>query len=256
VYSKYTLLIGGFVTGKKFAEWTIGEMVGKNPHGLKIYQCLCSCGHKQNFTISYINSCKNFTKCKKCKRKDEDKKMDLTGRIIDCWKVIKQTTQSKYRGRRWICECKCGKRRTFTVSYLNGRGVRSATKCMSCYRIDYNDGRKHCYKIPHRFFAVIKLRAKNSVHESIFDLDIDYLQKIFDEQKHKCKISGIPINFTLLRGKNYDLNTTASLDRIDSTKGYIRGNVQFVHKYVNMMKWKLDQDYFIEICKKIAENNI
>ena len=29
---------------------------------------------------------------------------------------------------------------------------------------------------------------------------------------------------------------TASLDRIDSTKGYVRGNIQWVHKDINWFK--------------------
>ena len=47
---------------------------------------------------------------------------------------------------------------------------------------------------------------------------------------------------------------TASLDRIDSTKGYIEGNVQWVDKIVNAMKWNIPEKYFIEICKTIAKN--
>lgn len=45
------------------------------------------------------------------------------------------------------------------------------------------------------------------------------------------------------------------LDRIDSSKGYIEGNVQWVHKDVNMMKQNYSQKYFIEMCKKIYETN-
>ena len=49
--------------------------------------------------------------------------------------------------------------------------------------------------------------------------------------------------------------TTASLDRIDSTKGYFIENVQWVHKYVNIMKWHTANQEFIEWCKLIAANN-
>jgi len=47
---------------------------------------------------------------------------------------------------------------------------------------------------------------------------------------------------------------TASLDRIDSSKGYVKGNLQWVHKDINMMKNHYNQKYFIEICKKVATN--
>lgn len=48
---------------------------------------------------------------------------------------------------------------------------------------------------------------------------------------------------------------TASLDRIDSSKGYIEGNVQWVHKYVNVMKWDFSMEEFLDICRKICITN-
>jgi hypothetical protein len=53
---------------------------------------------------------------------------------------------------------------------------------------------------------------------------------------------------------------TASLDRIDSSFGYIEGNVQWVHKDINIIKLDYDQDYFIKICSAVCnyknkENN-
>jgi len=48
--------------------------------------------------------------------------------------------------------------------------------------------------------------------------------------------------------------TTASLDRINNDLGYIEGNVQWVHKDVNRMKWAFTQDRFLELCCLITEN--
>jgi archaellum component FlaC len=45
-----------------------------------------------------------------------------------------------------------------------------------------------------------------------------------------------------------------SLDRIDSKLGYIEGNVQWLHKDVNYMKQEYSQEYYIDICKKVANN--
>ena len=54
------------------------------------------------------------------------------------------------------------------------------------------------------------------------------------------------------RGKEYKF--TASLDRIDSNKGYIKGNVQWVHKDVNTMKMDHTQEEFIKICTMVANH--
>lgn len=45
---------------------------------------------------------------------------------------------------------------------------------------------------------------------------------------------------------------TASLDRIDSTRGYEPDNVQWVSCEVNMMKRNLTQERFLDICKAVS----
>ena len=63
--------------------------------------------------------------------------------------------------------------------------------------------------------------------------------------------AGVDIQF----GKHWKKklsDQTASLDRIDNTKGYIIDNVQWVHKQVNFMKGTMKQTEFIEFCKLIS----
>ncbi len=72
---------------------------------------------------------------------------------------------------------------------------------------------------------------------------------IFKAQKCKCAISGLPIRLGAM------LYKTASLDRIDSSKGYVISNVQWVHKDINRMKNNFNQEYFVGICKIISEFN-
>ena len=83
-----------------------------------------------------------------------------------------------------------------------------------------------------------------------FDLDAEFLWKLYEEQNRKCALSGVPISFSKVNRQR--AQATISLDRIDSNKGYTRGNVQWVHKNVNLMKMYLKQDIFIEFCRKIC----
>ena len=78
----------------------------------------------------------------------------------------------------------------------------------------------------------------------------EYIWDLFIKQNRKCALSGIELTFPL---KNNDKSYNASLDRIDSSLGYIEGNVQWVDKTINIMKNKFNQTYFIELCKKVAE---
>ena len=46
--------------------------------------------------------------------------------------------------------------------------------------------------------------------------------------------------------------STASLDRIDSSEGYVPGNVQWVHLVVNDLKSNMPQEEFLNWCRDIA----
>ena len=46
---------------------------------------------------------------------------------------------------------------------------------------------------------------------------------------------------------------TASLDRIDSSLGYVPGNVQWVHKDLNMFKGAMPDERFIDLCLAVAK---
>ena len=60
-----------------------------------------------------------------------------------------------------------------------------------------------------------KQRAKNK--GLAFDLDVKYLKSI---NNHICPYLGVPIEWT-----SADIRFSKSLDRIDSAKGYVKGNV-------------------------------
>ena len=99
------------------------------------------------------------------------------------------------------------------------------------------------------YWKSIEHRAK--VTKKIdFEISIDYAYLIYLEQDGKCALTGLDICFRPVCGDKKE--QTASLDRIDSSKGYIEGNVQWLHKKVNNMKWTLTNTEFIDFCKKVA----
>ena len=82
-----------------------------------------------------------------------------------------------------------------------------------------------------------------------FSVSIQYINDLFVKQNFRCALSGIKLT------SGYKVEQTASLDRIDNTKGYIDGNVQWIHKDINLMKHIMDQELFINYCKQIGEFN-
>jgi hypothetical protein len=140
-----------------------------------------------------------------------------------------------------------------------------------CFNCGHNNkGENHQsfkgYKeIPGSWFT----RYKNRSNIWEFNITIEEVYNIWIKQNKKCALSNLEIDFENVnfrkpttrksaekfsKNYNYDLKCTASLDRIDSLKGYIKGNIQLVHKDVNMMKKEYDQDYYIKICSLVAEN--
>ena len=74
----------------------------------------------------------------------------------------------------------------------------------------------------------------------------------FEKQQRCCALTGWSL--VLLRPKNSGAERTASLDRVDSTRGYHADNVQWLHKDVNRAKWDLTQERFKEVCRAVVSN--
>lgn len=102
-------------------------------------------------------------------------------------------------------------------------------------------------EIPNWFMSHIKKGAR--VRNISFDVSIEFLWSLFLRQKRKCKLTGVDLKFSGLKGE-----TTASLDRIDSLLGYTESNVQWVHKRVNRMKINIPQQEFIDWCKAVVNH--
>jgi len=80
----------------------------------------------------------------------------------------------------------------------------------------------------------------------VFDVTKEYLWNLFNRQDGICPYSG--------RNLGNINNREASLDRINSDKGYIEGNVEWVHVEVNLAKQKLKRSEFIILCQEVSKN--
>ncbi len=147
-----------------------------------------------------------------------------------------------------ICQCKCGKIKELHSSRIRNKQVKSCG-CLNRRRGVDNPNCKGYGDIPHSVYTKCKVNGSDRNIE--FNLTIEDLDLQYKIQNGKCAISGISIGFNNDQKKTKILST-ASLDRIDSTKPYIKDNIQWVHKIVQQMKWNNKQNEFIEWCKIIA----
>jgi hypothetical protein len=87
------------------------------------------------------------------------------------------------------------------------------------------------------------------------EIDAEVIHNLFHKQHQKCALTGLPIQFENLTKNKAGYSCTASIDRIDSNRGYTLDNIQLVHKDINIMKNAFEQEYFIEICKLIVSKS-
>ncbi len=99
--------------------------------------------------------------------------------------------------------------------------------------------------------SYIKTVKNNAAkREIVFDLTIEQVSAQYEKQSRKCHFSGLPIGFDNLGTKRN--RHTASIDRLDSDKGYTADNICIVHKDINKMKNVFSVDQFTEYCRLVA----
>ncbi len=115
-------------------------------------------------------------------------------------------------------------------------------QCIPCAT---ENARKNRIKNPLKFILRdAKKHAEKSNRD--FDITLEDLEKIILKQKNACALTGMIFTKEFL----------PSLDRIDSSKGYIRENIQLVLIKINIMKSNFNQKDFIELCKKVVSYEI
>lgn len=97
-----------------------------------------------------------------------------------------------------------------------------------------------------RFETSAKLRGLD------WEINADIVADLYEKQEAKCALTGWDISFPETGHPQMSL---ASIDRIDSSVGYLSENIQLVDKRVNMMKQQYSQDEFIAVCLAVSEND-
>ncbi len=71
-----------------------------------------------------------------------------------------------------------------------------------------------------------------------------YIAELLVTQNGRCKLSGLFLQWDEM---HTDAELLCSLDRIDSSKGYVRGNLQIVCRFINRWKGSSDNDNFLRL---------
>jgi hypothetical protein len=99
-------------------------------------------------------------------------------------------------------------------------------------------------------YKVNSLRTVSKKRQLAFDLTWEDIAKCVVD---KCPVSGIKLNYNVMNGKSKMANDSPSVDRIDNTKGYIKGNIIIVSNLVNRVKTSLTLDELQSLLPKMVK---
>ncbi|MFA5135249.1 MAG: hypothetical protein WC505_05725 [Patescibacteria group bacterium] len=152
----------------------------------------------------------------------------------------------------FVCECACGEMCTKSYGSII-QSTRSSTLSCGCSMYQRQAGAdsylwKGCGEISARAWRGYTTNAKTRNIQ--VDLSLQEAWDIFVIQNRICPLSGEKLQFS--DRTNHGTEITASLDRKNSALGYTKENSWWVHKKVNEMKWDLELDYFLYLCRLVA----
>ena len=130
------------------------------------------------------------------------------------------------------CSLKCSGKNT--IKHLNKGYVGDTGRCDK-----YTGLREHLRRVKKR--------------DKVYDITLDDLLTQWNEQDGICPYTGL----TLIQpkdSKGIALMYKASLDRVDSKLGYVRGNIQFISASANLGKNNMSHEEMVEFCKLITNH--
>lgn len=236
--------------GQKFHMGTVIKFLRREKRQKRaglVWLVKCDCGKTYEATTTELTCCRKkscgcFNRRHKPRENNIGKKYgNLTVIDID---GLKNSSGKLYRK----CLCDCGKEK-----YVTSWSLKSGNTT-SCGCNKKRQGKNHPLwkgygEISLRYWT----RLKNNANKRNIDFSIT-IEEAWEQwiyQKKKCNLTGRKLLFFTCKGNNI----SSSLDRIDSSKGYIKGNIQWIHKDVNKIKTDFEQKYFIELCTEIAKWN-
>lgn len=166
------------------------------------------------------------------------------GDTVGDWTILEFKGRIKQNNKNtsYLCRCSCGFiKPVLTCNLTSG----SSKRCKKCTHKKLMT-RKH---IMDQLWNVLNHGAKR---RSIpVEITKDDMLEQFNKQNQLCALTGIKLEIYLER--DLYTSTTASLDRIDNTKGYLKDNIQWVHKKINALKNDFEQSEFLNWCKLITD---
>ncbi len=138
----------------------------------------------------------------------------------------------------------------------NGTGleyVYYGSMCKGCederYRL-HEDGKIKKLVASVTIEKILVGRVNSALHCSVSlkmecNIDVPYIMNLFQEQGGRCFYSDATLTISG--------SSSVSIDRIDSKKGYTKGNIVLCTAAINKMKNDYSMEAFIDVCQRVGK---
>jgi hypothetical protein len=144
----------------------------------------------------------------------------------------------------WNAQCDCGK-----IFKIRTSRIKNTPSCGCSDSKNSPKFVKEFKDLPSWFIRKFETRAADRKIE--YNISDEKLWDIYMKQNRMCVYTGLEL---FMPTQKTQFTHSASIDRIDSRIGYVVGNVQWVHKKINMMKGILSDQDFVEFCILVGKN--
>ena len=227
--------------GDQFGDWTVINTDVPSINKARYVQCQCKCGAINKISASVLRNGKSYS-CKSCSARKRTIKIEI-GSKYKHWTVI-EGPEYKNSTAYYKVRCDCG-----TETYKLPIELLAIDKCFQCEKCAHKENMSNIRKKNGAVGELTKteynrLRRSAEKRGYEFNVSLKYLWNLFQEQNQICAITGDYI--PSIKG--------ASLDRIESSKGYIEDNVQWVTQQANLSKHVMTMEQLYEFCRKVLNH--
>lgn len=177
--------------------------------------------------------------------KKEFEKLNLIGKRFTRLLVLSLIGTDMHGNRKWDCVCDCGKHTQTSTSSLLGR----RSKSCGCFRVDKRrlDYGEANFNLVYRSY---KYRAK--IKNISFELLKDEFKYLTQQNCYYCNSEP---SSKMNHNNRFGEFIYNGIDRLDSTKGYIKNNCVSCCILCNQAKMDLSKEEFLKHIEKIYRFN-